>query len=170
MMTPEPIAPAMHEAILALNNAHARELSLLDAAGLEALLDGAFHTRRIGDLEAFIIALDEKTKGYDSPNYRWFQARMPRFVYVDRVVVSAGARGKGHARRLYTDLMERARRAGHHVLVCEVNAEPPNPASDAFHAALGFQEIGAAVIHGGAKAVRYFALELAGEPATPNAS
>jgi predicted GNAT superfamily acetyltransferase len=39
--------------------------------------------------------------------------------------------------------------------VCEVNAEPPNPASDAFHAAMGFAEVGSATL-GGGKQVRYF--------------
>lgn len=160
MTTIEPVTPVMHAAILALNNIHAEELSLMDAAGMGALLGDAFHARRIGDLEAFIIALDEQHEGYDSPNYRWFQARLPRFVYIDRVAVSETARGRGHARRLYADLMERARSAGHRFLVCEVNSEPPNPASDAFHAAMGFEEMGAAIIHGGAKTVRYFALRL----------
>ncbi|TIV68514.1 MAG: GNAT family N-acetyltransferase, partial [Mesorhizobium sp.] len=77
-------------------------------------------------------------------------------VYVDRVVVAAAARGRGHARRLYEDLFEQARRAGHTMVTCEVNADPPNPASDAFHAALGFGEVGDAVMHGGKKSVRYW--------------
>jgi predicted GNAT superfamily acetyltransferase len=38
--------------------------------------------------------------------------------------------------------------------MCEVNATPPNPASDAFHARLGFEEIGAA--HLKKKTVWYF--------------
>ena len=50
----------------------------------------------------------------------------------------------------------RAGRAGHDQIVCEVNSEPPDPASDAFHTALGFREIGRATIHDGRKAVRYF--------------
>ena len=49
---------------------------------------------------------------------------------------------------------------GHERVVCEVNREPPNPASDAFHATLGFSEVGAAAIHGGSKTVRYLAREL----------
>jgi predicted GNAT superfamily acetyltransferase len=36
-----------------------------------------------------------------------------------------------------------------------VNVEPPNPASDAFHEAVGFSEVGRAVIQGGEKQVRY---------------
>jgi L-amino acid N-acyltransferase YncA len=38
--------------------------------------------------------------------------------------------------------------------------EPPNPASDAFHAALSFIEIGAAVIYDGSKTVRYLARQV----------
>lgn len=46
------------------------------------------------------------------------------------------------------------------MVCCEVNSDPPNPASDAFHARLGFAEVGAAAIHGGAKSVRYLARPL----------
>ena len=65
------------------------------------------------------------------------------------------ARGRGLAQRLYEELFDAARAAGHVRIVCEVNSSPPNPASDAFHARLGFTEVGAADIHGGAKTVRY---------------
>lgn len=151
----EAVSPADEAAILALNNEHAAELSWLEPERLTYLLGQAFHTRRIGSLEAFLMAFDQDA-AYDSPNYLWFRSRYPRFVYVDRVVVANTARGRGHARRLYTDLFDVAARAGHTLVTCEVNAEPPNPASDAFHAALGFTEVGDAVIHGGAKSVRYF--------------
>ncbi len=39
-------------------------------------------------------------------------------------------------------------------MLCEVNHAPPNPGSDAFHARMGFGEIGRAVLSGG-KTVRY---------------
>lgn len=147
-------APA---ALLALNNAHATELSPLDAAGLDALVATAFMAAHAGD-DALLLAFDE-TARYDSPNYLWFRARYPRFVYVDRVVVAAAARGRGLARALYAALTDRARAAGRFTLVCEVNAVPPNPASDAFHAALGFAPVGAATLATG-KRVRYLAREL----------
>ena len=153
---PRSIAAADEAAVLALNNAHAVELSWLDAARLAHLLQQAFHARTIGDLDAFLIAFDQAAD-YDSPNYLWFRQRHARFVYIDRVVVTAAARGRGHARRLYANLFDRARDAGHDLVVCEVNADPPNPASDAFHAALGFIEVGSASIHAGSKTVRYLA-------------
>jgi uncharacterized protein len=142
-------------AVLALNNAHAAELSWLEPERLSFLLGQAFHARRIGELDAFLLAFDQHAD-YRSPNFLWFRERYDRFVYVDRIVVAEHARGRGHARRLYADLFEHAARAGHDLIACEVNSEPPNPASDAFHAALGFAEVGGAAIHGGAKSVRYF--------------
>jgi hypothetical protein len=150
------ITPDTEAAVLALNNAHATELSWLDHGRLAALLGRAFCARRIGAVEAFLLALDKRAD-HDSPNFLWFRARHPRFVYVDRVAVAPAARGRGHARRLYADLIRRAAGAGHDLIACEVNSDPPNPASDAFHAALGFAEVGAAAIHGGAKTVRYLA-------------
>src|SRR5262249_46575464 len=112
------------------------------------------YARRIGSLDAFLIALDERAT-YDSPNYRWFQARYPRFVYVDRVVVAPHRRGRGLARLLYPDLFDVADRAGYDFVVWEVNISPPNPASDVLHTALGFSEVGQATIHDGSKTVRY---------------
>ena len=147
------ITPTHQPAILALNNAHAVELSWLEPARLSHLIGQAFYARRIGEVEAFMLAFDQSAD-YDSPNFLWFRQRMPRFVYVDRIAVDAAARGRGHARLLYEDLFARAAEAGHTVVTCEVNLDPPNPASDAFHAALGFAEIGAATLPG--KAVRYF--------------
>ena len=150
---------ALGKALLALNNAHAQELSWLEAERLEYLIREAFLARRIGHVDAFLLAFDQDAR-YDSPNFIWFRARYPRFVYVDRIVVAPSARGRGCARRLYADLFEHAVRARHDRVVCEVNKIPPNPASDAFHAALGFVEIGTASVHGGSRTVRYLSQTL----------
>ena len=42
---------------------------------------------------------------------------------------------------------------GYDTLVCEVNVNPLNPVSDAFHAALGSTYVGFTIIHGGGKTV-----------------
>jgi uncharacterized protein len=141
-------------AMLALNNAHSQELSWLEPERLQHLAAHAFFARRIGDLDAFLLALDQDAP-YDSPNFLWFRVRYPRFVYVDRIVVASSARGRGHARQLYRNLFDQASLTGHDRVVCEVNARPPNPESDAFHAALGFTEVGSASIHNDSKTVRY---------------
>src|SRR5690242_9198221 len=140
--------------VLALNNAHAVETSMLDQARLRRMLEEAFLATRIGDVDAFLIVFDERAR-YDSPNFAWFQARYPDFVYVDRIITGPNARGKGYARALYEDLFEKAAARGHKRVVCEVNLAPPNPGSDAFHAALGFVEVGRQVLPGSGKTVRY---------------
>jgi predicted GNAT superfamily acetyltransferase len=153
-LTAQDLAGADGAALLALNNAHAVELSWLEPERLAHLVAEAFVARRVGVADALLLTFDQAAD-YDSPNYLWFRERYSAFVYVDRVVVADGARGRGLARRLYDDLFAAARAAGHQRIVCEVNADPPNPASDAFHAALGFVAVGAAAIHGGKKTVTY---------------
>ncbi len=140
--------------LLALNNAHATELSPLTYAEFNHLIQNSFFAGTLEDASAFLLSFDQNAD-YDSPNFLWFREHYDRFVYVDRVVTSPLARGKGYAKALYADLLQRAKKAGHCRIVCEVNLVPPNPASDAFHAALGFVEVGRAAIHGGQKTVRY---------------
>jgi predicted GNAT superfamily acetyltransferase len=159
---------SLGKTLLALNNEHARELSWLEPERLQHLVAQAFMARRIGNLDAFLLAFDQGAQ-YDSPNFIWFRARYPRFVYVDRIVVASSARGRGYARRLYDDLFKQAIEAGHERVVCEVNTQPPNPASDAFHAALGFVEVGTANVYDGNRTVRYLSCALPRPPvvATP---
>jgi predicted GNAT superfamily acetyltransferase len=78
-------------------------------------------------------------------------------VYIDRVMVSPLMRGRGYARALYLNLFACARRKGHTLVVCEVNTDPPNSVSDAFHLAMEFTEVGRVAIHRGSKTVRYLA-------------
>jgi predicted GNAT superfamily acetyltransferase len=151
--------PGLLEALLDLNNAHAVALSYLEPGRLADLIGRAFLALAHEDGRALLISFNQSAD-YDSPNFLWFRGRFERFVYVDRVVVSPAVRGRGFARRLYEDLFQWARAAGHDRIVCEINSDPPNPASDAFHEGLGFMEVGAGVIHGGAKSVRYMSRQL----------
>ena len=147
-----PLVPS--PALLALNNAHAVELSWLEPERFAALVAMAFWSKQVGTDDAFLIAMDQDA-AYDSPNFLWLRARYERFVYVDRVVVADHARGRGLAQRLYAELFNAAAEAGHERILCEVNSAPPNLASDRFHMAQGFSEIGSAEIYGGEKTVRY---------------
>ena len=141
--------------MLPLNNAHAKETSALDDASFTALLDMAFYARGVDrGATAFLIALDHNAS-YGSPNFVWFKAAHASFVYIDRIIVSSSARGRGIARLLYDDLFAAARNAGYDRVVCEVNIDPPNLGSEAFHAAMGFERVGEATIHDGTKIVRY---------------
>jgi uncharacterized protein len=154
-----PCQPALSSMLLELNNAHITELSLLDEVRLQDLLCKAYRATRIGTLLAFLLSLDQDAD-HDGTNFRWFCDRYERFVYVDRIVVAGAARGRGLASALYEDLIGQCRRDGYTRLVCEVNSTPPNPHSDAFHAAFGFQTVGEASIDAGSKTVRYLSLSL----------
>lgn len=150
---------SVREALLALNNANARETSFLTAADWEALVAATFSATCVSS-QAFLTALDQDSS-YDGQNFNWFRDRYERFVYIDRIVVDGSLRGQGVGRLLYEDLFRRMRDTGQLYVGCEVNLSPPNPASDAFHLRLGFEEKGWAKLIGSDKTVRYFVKSLA---------
>lgn len=150
-----PISDATLPAVLALNNAHAQETSALTRAELQALLSDSFLALESGaGVDGFLISLGSGAS-CASPNFLWFAQRYDSFVYIDRVVVAAHARGQGLARRFYEAVFAQALAEGVPRIACEVNIDPPNPVSDAFHAALGFTEVGRAALLGRGKTVRY---------------
>jgi uncharacterized protein len=108
--------------------------------------------------QAFFFAFNQKPRAL-SPNWDWLAARLERFVYLDRIAVAPHARGQGVARAMYERLFVEAASLGAARIACEVNRDPPNPASEAFHAALGFSVVGEAALSNG-KQVRYFTREL----------
>ena len=155
---------SMHRAV-DLNNRHAMELSLLTFDGFEKLIARANYAKWCPGETGFLIALDERAD-YSNPNFEWFRARFAQFVYIDRVVVDEAHRSQGLARRLYEDLFKTIDRS---LVVCEVNLVPPNPASDAFHARLGFSAVGSALLADRQKTVRYLAKRLYSCQARPDA-
>lgn len=130
-------------AVLALNHAHVELLSPMDAPRLLQLLGWACRGDVIvcdGEVAGFVLVFAPGTP-YDSPNYRWFSARYGEgFHYLDRVVVDDRYRRRGLASAAY-EVIEAAA-AGHGRLVLEVNVDPPNEASLAFHRARGYREVG----------------------------
>ena len=162
---PRDVAPADLPALNALNDAHAAAVNALAPADFAALAGVAFSARMIAGADgaplAFLLALSHATPA-QGPNHAWFLRRHPAFAYVDRVVVAEGAQGRGLGRRLYADLAGRARAAGLPVLACEVNLDPPNPGSMAFHVKQGFRPAGEATDPRNGKRVRYLLLDLAG--------
>ncbi|MDA0219651.1 MAG: GNAT family N-acetyltransferase [Proteobacteria bacterium] len=147
---------------LALNNAAVPHVNALDGAALAALLEEAAWTAAVehdGRPAGGLIAFGPGA-AYASPNYRWFDARHADFLYVDRVVVDAACRGAGLGRALYGALRDHA--SGRTpLLACEVNEQPPNPASMAFHERFGFAAVGRQETEGGTKRVALMEMPLA---------
>jgi predicted GNAT superfamily acetyltransferase len=142
------------EGLLRVNNASAQETSLLSQDRFDRLIAAARVATFIPPNAAFLLAF-EQDDDYDGGHFLWFRSRLDRFLYIDRVVVAQEHRRRGLGRKLYGDLFKRAEELDHTSVVCEVNSQPPNPVSDEFHAAHGFQEIGSATIDQGGKTVRY---------------
>lgn len=148
MTAPEPSIRDVTEGdlseALALNNGAVPNMNELDLHAMRHFAESAPWFRvatREGAIAGFIIALRPDSV-YDSPNFRWFQEHYDDFVYVDRIVVAAGARRGGVGRALYADLDGWARKVGAPRLCAEVNLHPPNPTSIEFHRSNGWKEVG----------------------------
>jgi predicted GNAT superfamily acetyltransferase len=153
------------EAILALNEASVSLLSPLSPQRLAELhVMAALHrvVEREGAVIGFLLAVREGAD-YDSPNYRWFAERYPQFLYVDRVVVADAARGQGVGALLYRDMFEFAAASGARLVTCEFDIDPPNPASEQFHARFGFREVGRQWVADGRKQVSLQVAPVEGE-------
>lgn len=106
-----------------------------------------------GRVMGFLVGV-EPGKPYQSENYRFFESqRVPHF-YIDRIVLAEEARGQGWGRELYSEVFRQAAQRGYQRVTCEVNLQPPNPASLAFHEAMGFVPVGVQDTKGGAVTVQ----------------
>ena len=156
-----PIEPADLPAVLTLNDAAYPAVPISSVGELAELLafDG-FSFAVIGDqdesLLAFLIGL-RPGNAYASENYRYFETRSSDYLYVDRIVVAEAARGQRVGQALYEAVFELARAEGRAEVDCEVNLDPPNPGSLAFHARLGFERVGEQATKGGAVTVALLA-------------
>lgn len=149
-------------AALALNNAavpHVNELDLDRLAELVSLSSFASAARAGGSLVGFAVVMAPGVP-YDSPNYRWFNERHDDLRYLDRIVVDPAARRSGVGRELYAAVFAHARADGCPLVGCEVNLEPPNPGSQAFHRSLGFVEVGRQSTYGDTVEVQLLLVEL----------
>jgi hypothetical protein len=142
-------------AICALNLAEVQHTSAMDVGRLTDLDALSCHHRVVcldGVVVAFLLAICSGAQ-YKNENFEWFAKRYPRFMYVDRIVVSTAARGQRLGSILYKDLFHQAKLGGFPVITCEYNLSPPNEASKLFHDKFGFEEQGSQWVANGAKRV-----------------
>jgi hypothetical protein len=128
--------------VLRLNHDHVELLSPLDARRLDDLRGWASRADVIvcdGQTAGFVLVFGHGSD-YDSDNYRWFHERFDTFDYLDRIVIDDRFRRRGLASAVYDEVEAAASRSGR--LTLEVNVDPPNEPSLAFHARRGFRELG----------------------------
>lgn len=134
---------ADHPAVLALNRESEALMSPMDGDRLRQLEAVAACHRVIVDddgVAGFLLAFREGA-GYDSPNYRWFAQRYPRFLYIDRIAVASSRQGGGLGAGLYRDLFAFAGSQDVPMIACEFYTVPLNETSARFHARFGFTEV-----------------------------
>ena len=129
--------------VLALNEAELFWLGPMDEDHLwrlHAMADRFLVAELAGAFAGFVITFAPGA-AYDSANYRWFSERFgEEFYYLDRVAVDPSVRRRGVAGAIYDEVESLAAPYGR--LALEVNIDPPNEPSLAFHRRRGFVDIG----------------------------
>lgn len=150
--------------VLRINQANVPEVGDLDLERLRTIVDEAAIALVV---EQFGEPSDERDPGqddgivgfcivlgpgasYDSVNYLWFMEHHPDSMYLDRVAFDSRAQGRGLGSQLYgrVDEIMRSTHPAAPALTLEVNVDPPNEPSLAFHAKHGFVEVGRQMSHG----------------------
>lgn len=130
--------------ILEINQANVPEVGSVDAARMAFLLAEspiALAVDVAGATVGFCLVMRSDST-YDSVNFRWFTERYDDFMYLDRVAFDSHAQGQGLGTMLYAEVDRTMRELGANHLALEVNVEPANEPSLAFHARRGFVEVG----------------------------
>lgn len=153
------LSPTDAPALVALNDSAYPAVPITSTDAMRALLEVADLSAAIerdGAVVGFVITLGEGAD-YESENYRFFSARGVDSRYVDRIVIAETERGNGLGAALYRLVFAAARAEGRAEVTCEVNLDPPNPASLAFHERIGFVSVGTQATKGGAVTVTLLA-------------
>jgi predicted GNAT superfamily acetyltransferase len=136
-----PITDADHAEVLALNERHVELLAPLDEPRLVTLRGHAATAHVIdvdGSFAGFVLTFTTGS-AYDGENFAWFTERYDDLCYLDRVVIHEGFRRRGLGSRVYDELESTC---GRPLFALEVNLDPPNEPSLAFHRGRGFAEVG----------------------------
>jgi len=128
--------------MLAINNAATPHVNPVSAPEFDLLLNwSAMALKAVdGGRPVGLVLCLPAGLPYGSANYRHLSGWFDEFLYVDRIAVTERVRGTGVGRRLYETVIARAAGRWPRV-VCEVNENPPNPVSMAFHHRLGFENL-----------------------------
>lgn len=149
-----PVTDSDLPALDLLNRAAVPNVNDVGVEGLKHLAAQAAFFRLAEDETGplgFLLAMTPEAD-YDSPNFLWFKKRYPDFCYIDRVVVAESARRLGVGSALYQAVIDFSTGRAP-VLTCEVNLQPANLGSLAFHVRFGFRQAGTQDTENGKKTV-----------------
>ena len=130
--------------IYSINQDNVPEVGSLDSIDQQKKLlsVSSYHSILLEDDEliGFAICFRE-SRPYWSENYKYFENKLDRFLYVDRIAIRSEYRRQGHAKRMYEDIFNFANQDDLTV-TAEVNTKPANQGSIRFHEYMGFMEVG----------------------------
>lgn len=136
--------PEDFAAILAINRESVPGVAPLDRAYFGLLVRVCEHARVVeldGVVAGYIFAMSGDA-AYSGEEFQWFRRHLSgKFLYVDQIAIRGSCRGMGLGKALYEGLKDHAGRIAVSVLACEVNHDPPNDESRAFHRRMGFREV-----------------------------
>jgi predicted GNAT superfamily acetyltransferase len=138
------LRPGDVAAVRAINEANVPEVGSADEDRLRFLIAESAIALVVvveGAIAGFCLVLPLGSS-YDSVNYRWFSSRYDDVMYLDRVAFDERFRRRGLGTLLYDEVERRVAASGAAALALEVNADPPNTPSLAFHEGRGFVEVG----------------------------
>jgi hypothetical protein len=132
--------------LLRLNAQNRPAVAPLQTAELARLLEcDGYHLVAVDESGAVVgyLLSFPRDSDYDDTEFCWLRERIAKpFFYICQVVVASEHRRRQIGRAFYRDLLATARQRGAQILCCDVNTNPPNLESFAFHYRLGFGEIG----------------------------
>ena len=142
--------------LYSLNQENTPEVGLIDNIDSFATLIELSSTSLLAEYKnqivGFVICFRENSI-YGSENYKFFNNKKDKFIYIDRVVIKTGFRRMGFGTYIYRALDELASKELLPIC-CEVNSFPKNDISLNFHTKSGFEEVGERDFHN--HSVKYF--------------
>ena len=140
------LAVADWEGVLRINAESLPGVACLDRHELERLLSMPNEHLAIegpdGGLGGYLLAFRNDAP-YDGEEFLTFaKSASESFIYIDQLAIETSYRQAGLGSILYEALELRAKNSLVARLCCEINLEPPNPTSLAFHRAKGFTQSG----------------------------
>lgn len=131
--------------IYSINQDNVPEVGSLDSLDQQRKLlsISSYHSILLeeNELIGFSICFRE-SRPYWSENYKYFEDKLDRFLYIDRIAIRSEYRRQGHAKRMYEDIFNFASQDDL-IVTAEVNTKPANQGSLRFHEYMGFKEVGA---------------------------
>ena len=136
-----------HTEVVDLNERHVHLTAPMDQARLAELAGAAERADVIevdGQFAGFVLTFAAGS-AYDGDHFRWFSEQYDDFCYLDRIVIHDDFRRRGLGSQVYDELESSC---GRPLFALEVNLDPPNEGSLAFHRARDFAEVGQRVSFG----------------------